>query len=77
MDSHHDDVAACQPKLLSDEQINRVRSSMLEPCGGFIDKYGYPFCRGRIFDTVELMTGQYDYQKINIMGNRCLHDDSQ
>jgi hypothetical protein len=36
---------------------------MLEPCGGFIDKYGYPFCRGRIFDTVELMTGQYDYQK--------------
>lgn len=29
--------------------------------GGFIDKYGYPFCRGRIFDTIEKDTKQYDY----------------
>ena len=29
-------------------------------CGGFIDRYGYPFCRGRIFDTVEQDNGQYD-----------------
>jgi len=28
--------------------------------GGFIDKYGYPFCRGRIFETVEKDEGQYD-----------------
>ena len=30
--------------------------------GGFIDRYGYPFCRGRIFDTVEEDNGQYDYR---------------
>lgn len=29
--------------------------------GGFLDCYGYPFCRGRIFDTVEEDNGQYDY----------------
>ena len=28
--------------------------------GGFLDRYGYPFCRGRIFDTVEDDNGQYD-----------------
>ena len=28
--------------------------------GGFIDKYGYPFCRGRIFDTIEKDNGQYN-----------------
>ena len=28
--------------------------------GGFIDKYGYPFCRGRIFDTCEEDAGQYN-----------------
>ena len=32
-------------------------------CGGFLDKYGYPFCRGRIFETVEQDNGQYDYQQ--------------
>lgn len=29
--------------------------------GGFLDRFGYPFCRGRIFDTVERDNGQYDY----------------
>lgn len=28
--------------------------------GGYIDRYGYPFCRGRIFETVEKDDGQYD-----------------
>ncbi|MBP5375715.1 MAG: glycosyltransferase family 2 protein [Bacteroidaceae bacterium] len=28
--------------------------------GGFLDKYGYPFCRGRVFDTIEPDQGQYD-----------------
>ena len=31
--------------------------------GGYLDKLGYPFCRGRIFDTVERDNGQYDYQQ--------------
>jgi len=54
----HDDVAACQPKLLSD-----VRPEYYEyagACGGYVDKYGYPYCRGRVFNTVEKDEGQYD-----------------
>ena len=57
MDSHPD-VAACQPKLLSvfdHDQFEYAGAS-----GGFIDRYGYPFCRGRLFDTVERDGGQYD-----------------
>jgi len=55
----HDDVAACQPKLLS--IFDRDSFEYAGASGGFIDKYGYPFCRGRIFDTVERDNGQYDY----------------
>lgn len=29
-------------------------------CGGYLDRYGYPFCRGRLFDTIEEDNGQYD-----------------
>lgn len=58
MDSHAD-VAACQPKLLSEK--NRDAFEYAGACGGYIDRYGYPFCRGRIFDTVENDDGQYDY----------------
>ena len=50
MDSHSD-VAACQPKLLS--IFDRDSFEYAGASGGFIDKYGYPFCRGRIFETVE------------------------
>ena len=57
MDSHPD-VAACQPKLLSYK--NKIEFEYAGACGGFIDKYGYPYCRGRIFDTVEEDKGQYD-----------------
>ena len=54
----HDDVAACQPKLLS--VADRDSFEYAGACGGFIDKYGYPFCRGRMFETVEQDNGQYD-----------------
>lgn len=60
MDSHPQ-VAACQPKLLSEQDKDSFEYA--GACGGFIDKYGYPFCRGRIFDTVEEDNGQYDYQQ--------------
>ena len=56
----HPDVAACQPKLLS--IVDKDRFEYAGACGGFLDKYGYPFCRGRIFETVEEDNGQYDYQ---------------
>lgn len=55
----HEDVAACQPKLLS--EFDKDSFEYAGASGGFLDKYGYPFCRGRIFDTVERDDGQYDY----------------
>ena len=54
------DVAACQPKLLS--MKNRDAFEYAGACGGYLDRYGYPFCRGRVFDTVEYDGGQYDYE---------------
>lgn len=54
----HPETAACQPKLLSIRQ--RDYFEYAGACGGFIDKYGYPFCRGRVFDVVEKDEGQYD-----------------
>jgi GT2 family glycosyltransferase len=55
----HPEVAACQPKLLS--IADRDSFEYAGACGGFVDRYGYPFCRGRVFDTVERDNGQYDY----------------
>ncbi len=57
MDSHQQ-VAACQPKLLS--VADRDLFEYAGACGGFLDRYGYPFCRGRIFETIERDDGQYD-----------------
>lgn len=57
MDSH-EEVAACQPKLLSIFQ--RDSFEYAGACGGYLDRYGYPFCRGRVFDVVEQDLGQYD-----------------
>lgn len=54
----HNDVAACQPKLLAVHDKGRFEYA--GAAGGFIDRYGYPFCRGRIFDVVEADSGQYD-----------------
>lgn len=54
----HPDTAACQPKLLSYK--NRKMFEYAGACGGFIDRYGYPFCRGRMFDTIESDEGQYN-----------------
>ena len=54
----HPQVAACQPKLLSFQEKSCFEYA--GAAGGFIDKYGYPFCRGRIFDVVESDHGQYE-----------------
>lgn len=51
-------IAAVQPKLLSyhkPEEFEYAGGS-----GGFIDLYGYPYCRGRLFDTLEKDQGQYN-----------------
>ena len=51
-------IAAAQPKILA--YNNKDEFEYAGACGGFIDKYGYPFCRGRIFDAIEKDKGQYD-----------------
>jgi hypothetical protein len=51
-------IAAAQPKLMDFRQ--REKFEYAGGAGGFLDHWGYPFCRGRIFDTIETDTGQYD-----------------
>lgn len=55
---NHPEVAACQPKLRAISNPDYFEYAGAS--GGFLDKYGYPFCRGRIFDSVEKDEGQYD-----------------
>ena len=53
-----DNIAACQPKLRAyhkQEEFEYAGAS-----GGYIDKWGYPFCRGRIFGHLENDNGQYE-----------------
>ncbi len=51
-------VGAVQPKLLSYSEPGKFEYAGAS--GGFLDRNGYPYCRGRIFDTTEVDTGQYD-----------------
>ncbi len=51
-------IAVCQPKLLSFSEKNKFEYA--GAAGGFIDYLGYPFCAGRIFDTIEEDKGQYN-----------------
>ena len=54
----HPDVGVCQPKVLS--LAERDTFEYAGAAGGFIDRFGYPFCRGRILSHLEKDTGQYD-----------------
>lgn len=51
-------VAACQPKLLSYKYPDFFEYA--GACGGWLDHFGYPFARGRVFDFCETDEGQYD-----------------
>lgn len=51
-------IAACQPKIL--DYYHKNKFEYAGACGGFIDKYGYPFCRGRLFNVLEEDNGQYN-----------------
>ena len=51
-------IAACQPKLLSWD--NKKQFEYAGASGGWLDRFGYPFMRGRIFDICEEDNGQYD-----------------
>jgi GT2 family glycosyltransferase len=52
------EIGIIQPKIL--DYKNKAYFEYAGAAGGFIDKFGYPFCRGRIFDNVEKDNGQYD-----------------
>ena len=54
----HPEVAACQPKIRSARR--RGDFEYAGACGGFIDFYGYPFCRGRVMGMVEKDEKQYE-----------------
>ena len=54
----HPQVGACQPKLMAYHQKDEFEYA--GAMGGYLDRYGYPYCRGRIFDTLEKDHGQYD-----------------
>ena len=55
----HPDVGICQPKILS--VAERDHFEYAGAAGGFIDRYGYHFCRGRILSHIEKDHGQYDH----------------
>ncbi len=55
---HSETIAAIQPKIL--DYKKKTHFEYAGAAGGFIDKFGYPYCRGRIFDTLEQDNGQYN-----------------
>lgn len=57
----HADVVACQPKLMA--HYDREKFEYAGGAGGYIDRFGYPFCRGRIFGITEKDNGQYDSEE--------------
>ena len=52
-------LTVAQPKIL--DYNNKDKFEHAGACGGYIDYFGYPFCRGRIFNSIEKDNGQYDY----------------
>ncbi|MFD1631904.1 glycosyltransferase family 2 protein [Pseudopedobacter beijingensis] len=62
-------IAIAQPKVKS--YFCRDQFEYAGAAGGFIDKYGYPFCRGRIFDTLEKDKGQYNDTKEIFWASGC------
>ncbi|MEL1240302.1 glycosyltransferase family 2 protein [Flavobacterium flavipallidum] len=69
-------TAIIQPKLLDFK--NKAYFEYAGAAGGFIDKYGYPYCRGRIFETIEKDNGQYnDACEISWASGACFFIRSQ
>jgi GT2 family glycosyltransferase len=56
--AQHPECAACQPKIRSEYEPEKFEYA--GAAGGFIDSYGYPFCRGRVMNNIETDNGQYD-----------------
>ncbi len=54
-------LAIAQPKII--DELNRTKFEYAGAAGGYLDQFGYPFCRGRIFQSIEEDHGQYNDQK--------------
>lgn len=54
-------IGACQPKILSLNHPDEFEYA--GAAGGFVDRFGYPFCRGRILQEIEKDLGQYDHRR--------------
>ena len=65
------DIAACQPKIM--DYNNKSNFEYAGASGGYIDSLGYPYCRGRIFSTIEEDYGQYNDIKevFGLLGHVC------
>lgn len=64
------EVGIIQPKILDFKNKNKFEYA--GAAGGFIDKYGFPFCRGRIFNFIEDDVNQYQSQEIFWASGACL-----
>lgn len=58
------DVGALQPKIRSWKE--RTKFEYAGAAGGYLDKLGYPYCRGRLFDSIKEDHGQYDGKVVDI-----------
>lgn len=63
-------VAAAQPYILSYQEPDKFEYA--GAAGGFWDRYGYAFCRGRIFDSIENQKNQYESSFVNWATGACL-----
>jgi len=67
----HEDCAAVQPKILWDREPTKFEYAGAS--GGFMDSLGYPFCRGRVLNELEIDLGQYnDPRKVFWATGACL-----
>ncbi len=62
--STHPDVAALQPKILS--WADKSKFEYAGAAGGYIDRNGFPYCRGRLLDSIESDEGQYDGEPVDV-----------
>lgn len=60
----HPDVGAVQPKIKS--YHHKEYFEYAGAAGGYLDSFGYPYCRGRLFDRIEKDEGQYDGEAVDI-----------
>lgn len=68
---NNSNIVAVQPKILSYSEKNKFEHA--GAAGGFIDKLGYTFCKGRIFESTEIDEGQYDeYSEIFWASGACM-----